>query len=690
MTTHSRRVALLLAALVFSVLSCAEKQATEPDGDTGPPPGSAADSIAPTVSQLVPGDGATGVPRGTVVRAVFSEPIAESTATTGTFQLEGSGAVSGTVSASGSTVTFTPDAPLEGEAVYTATLTTGIHDRAGNAMEAPRSWSFTTAGEAPVANAGPDQSVETGATVALDGTASFDPDGKPLSYTWTQAGGPDVTGGAGHLTGPEPSFTAPSAASILDFELVVSDGLASSLPDPIRIYVSETETGIFVRPDGSDSNPGTRAAPLRTVAAAILAAAAGAGDVHVARGTYTQDEFVLLSGVSLYGGYDDQFQNRDPGAYPTILSGGVTAMTASAGVSGVRVDGITVRSASATTPGGSSVAVLLRGADHVSFQGCVIEAGSGVRGADGGPGQDGAQGAAGSEGQDGDCEDPTRPGAGGPGGGEDSFAGGPGGAGGALASGFIGESGGSGAGAGGGDGGDGGLPTSRGRNGDDGQPGGEGAPGSNGAGGAQFGAMSGAGYAPSPGLDGGGDGTRGSGGGGGGGSSGILTQEDQGAGNGGGGGGGGGAPGSGGSGGAGGGGSFGVVLIGATDVVIQSCTIRTGQGGAGGTGGGGGDGGPGGEGAAGGNACQSTIGRGGRGGSGGVGGSGGHGGGGGGGPAIGIVWDVASTLTEAGNGYTLGSAGPGGASPGSAGSAGARQDVLRTGGSPAPTLSRGR
>ena len=47
----------------------------------------------------------------------------------------------------------------------------------------------------PVANAGPDQNVSTGATVSLNGSGSSDPDGgpSPLSYSWSQLSGPSVT-----------------------------------------------------------------------------------------------------------------------------------------------------------------------------------------------------------------------------------------------------------------------------------------------------------------------------------------------------------------------------------------------------------------------------------------------------------------------------------------------------------------
>jgi len=43
------------------------------------------------------------------------------------------------------------------------------------------------------ANAGSDQTVESGAIVQLDGSASSDPSGDTLTYQWTQTRGPPVT-----------------------------------------------------------------------------------------------------------------------------------------------------------------------------------------------------------------------------------------------------------------------------------------------------------------------------------------------------------------------------------------------------------------------------------------------------------------------------------------------------------------
>ncbi len=49
-----------------------------------------------------------------------------------------------------------------------------------------------TGNDAPVADAGGDQIGVAAGTVNLDGSASFDPDGDPITYQWTQIAGPSV------------------------------------------------------------------------------------------------------------------------------------------------------------------------------------------------------------------------------------------------------------------------------------------------------------------------------------------------------------------------------------------------------------------------------------------------------------------------------------------------------------------
>ena len=90
----------------------------------------------------------------------------------------------------------------------------------------------------PVAEAGPDQTVDEGTAVALDGSASSDPNGDPLSYQWEQIGGATVA--LSDPTTAQPGFvapTVPSGGATLTFRLTVSDGTHSSPADTVNVTV---------------------------------------------------------------------------------------------------------------------------------------------------------------------------------------------------------------------------------------------------------------------------------------------------------------------------------------------------------------------------------------------------------------------------------------------------------------------
>ncbi len=95
----------------------------------------------------------------------------------------------------------------------------------------------TGANRPPIANAGPDQTVNEGALVNLNGTASSDPDGNPITFLWTQTAGPTVT--LSNPASPTPTFAAPqvNANTVLTFQLVVNDGKVNSSPDTVNITV---------------------------------------------------------------------------------------------------------------------------------------------------------------------------------------------------------------------------------------------------------------------------------------------------------------------------------------------------------------------------------------------------------------------------------------------------------------------
>jgi PKD repeat protein len=81
--------------------------------------------------------------------------------------------------------------------------------------------------EPPTADAGEDRVVGNETSVPMDGTASSDPEDDPLSYSWTQTGGPDVT--LADAATSTPTFTAPDVdtETTLTFELTVDDGNAT-------------------------------------------------------------------------------------------------------------------------------------------------------------------------------------------------------------------------------------------------------------------------------------------------------------------------------------------------------------------------------------------------------------------------------------------------------------------------------
>ena len=117
--------------------------------------GATADSTPPTVTSTNPAIGASGVAINTAVDATFSKAMDPSSLTAATFTLQGTTTVQGSVSYAGTTATFAPTGNLATNTVYTATITTGAMDLAGNALAANFSWSFTTTGSTPAMGPAP-------------------------------------------------------------------------------------------------------------------------------------------------------------------------------------------------------------------------------------------------------------------------------------------------------------------------------------------------------------------------------------------------------------------------------------------------------------------------------------------------------------------------------------------------------
>ena len=90
----------------------------------------------------------------------------------------------------------------------------------------------------PIAKVGPDQTVNEGALVTLDGSGSSDPNGNPLTFTWTQVAGPTVVLNVGDPI--HPTFMAPAApigGVTLTFQLSVTNGQETSFPVTANVTV---------------------------------------------------------------------------------------------------------------------------------------------------------------------------------------------------------------------------------------------------------------------------------------------------------------------------------------------------------------------------------------------------------------------------------------------------------------------
>ncbi len=103
------------------------------------------DFTAPTVISSNPAASSTEVAIKNNITVAFSEAMKTSSINSGTFTLKhGTVPVSGILSNSGTTAIFNPSGDLASNTIYTATITTGVTDLAGNALAIQKTWNFTT------------------------------------------------------------------------------------------------------------------------------------------------------------------------------------------------------------------------------------------------------------------------------------------------------------------------------------------------------------------------------------------------------------------------------------------------------------------------------------------------------------------------------------------------------------------
>lgn len=103
------------------------------------------DKTAPSVVSTLPSSNATNIPLSVPIIVTFNKAIDETTLSTDSFTVTAGGSqVSGSVTYSNKTATFTPTSALSRSTNYTVILTAAIKDMAGNSLTSNYTWSFST------------------------------------------------------------------------------------------------------------------------------------------------------------------------------------------------------------------------------------------------------------------------------------------------------------------------------------------------------------------------------------------------------------------------------------------------------------------------------------------------------------------------------------------------------------------
>jgi hypothetical protein len=257
----------------------------------------------------------------------------------------------------------------------------------------PATVTITTQNSRPVANAGASQTVVVGTTVTLDGSASSDVDGDPLTFRWALSTTP--VGSLATLsdrTAVRPTFVVDKSGTYVA-QLIVNDGTLDSLPATVTITTQNSRpvaiaganqtvvVGTTVTLDGSassdvDGDPLTFRWALSTVPAGSTATLVNPTAVHPMfvvdkAGTYVA-QLIVNDGTldSLPATVTITTQNSRPvanaGPAQTVVVGTTVTLDGSAS-SDADGDPLTYRWAVTTTPAGSLATLAAPTAVHPTF-----------------------------------------------------------------------------------------------------------------------------------------------------------------------------------------------------------------------------------------------------------------------------------------------------------------------------------
>ena len=173
---------------------------------------------------------------------------------------------------------------------------------------------------------------------------------------------PGPTGGSGGSGGGTPVGCVPSENA-----------------DPVG-----DECGVFVGGAAAkDDNAGTKGAPVATLARAITLAGEKSGRVYACMEEFAET-IEVPAGIEIYGGLDCAADWKHvEGQKTTIAPEADLVPVTLLGGAGARLEDVAATAAGATTPGGSSIAVIAQDGATAELLRCELRAGSGAPGAAG-------------------------------------------------------------------------------------------------------------------------------------------------------------------------------------------------------------------------------------------------------------------------------------------------------------------